>query len=249
MSYARPPITEAVIDIQVDYPSPPDIALYERFTKTVQASLPVSAPLHLFEMGIENNAAGSGALQVKSGGAPVTIGMRAASPASDRVAQIHQRGFTFSMQAPYAGWDAFSAEAQAVWTTFLELVGPQRVNRVGVRYINRIVIPQQRIEFEDYFRLYPAIPKDVPQDVTGCFMQLVMPQADLGPGANAIVNFAGEPNAVPGAISFLLDIDVYCNAMLEARTDLIWEHLDKLRVRKNQLFEASITDRTRELFQ
>jgi uncharacterized protein (TIGR04255 family) len=49
-------------------------------------------------------------------------------------------------------------------------------------------------------------------------------------------------------VSVVLDIDVFRAIDVPSSEDEIWSLMEHLRTIKNQLFEASITDKARELF-
>jgi len=156
---------------------------------------------------------------------------------------------TFSHLAPYRSWKAFSNEARPLWERYVESVKPEAVTRVALRYINRIYIPLQNYELMDYFRLYPQIPEKIPQDITGFFMQFQMPQTDLTKNGMAVINIAATPPREDGAQGVILDLDVFATCELQPSTTEIFDLLEIIRIRKNELFEACITDRSRDLFQ
>jgi uncharacterized protein (TIGR04255 family) len=52
----------------------------------------------------------------------------------------------------------------------------------------------------------------------------------------------------PGFVSIVLDIDVFREYQSPANEDETWSTLDRIRDIKNEIFEACITDKTRELF-
>jgi uncharacterized protein (TIGR04255 family) len=242
--YANAPITEALIDLQVEYAAMPFQSDFEKSAKRLDASFPSAVTMHQFQVsldGLPNVAA-----PVLSGA--TAIGMRLTSADDLRVLQLQRRGFTFSHLPPYTQWQGFCDEAHELWKSYVEDLKPVAVTRAAVRYINRIVVPVEKVEFGDYFNLNPKLPDGIYQTVTGCFMQVVLPQTDIAQDAAAVVNFALEPNPTPGSLSFLLDLDLFCTCRYESASEEIWATLAKLRTRKNKIFEACITDATRELF-
>ncbi len=64
------------------------------------------------------------------------------------VAQFTRNGFIFSRLKPYENWERFEAEALRLWHVYCELAEPSEVQRLGVRFINRItpVEPDQLAE-------------------------------------------------------------------------------------------------------
>lgn len=243
--YTRAPIAEALIDLQVEFASPPPASEFQASAHKLKDRFPTSAPIHFLEMNVNGPSDGS-APSLQSGVSEV--GVRLTSAASDRILQLQRRGFTYSHMAPYTQWSSFRDETAELWTQFVDRFKPSKVTRVAVRYINRIVIPAAKADPKEYFRLFPNVPDEMPQTITGCFMQLVMPQTDIAGNASAVVNFAIEPSPGPDKLSFLLDFDVFSTCELAPDSGKVWETLAQFRTRKNELFEASITDATRELF-
>ena len=87
----------------------------------------------------------------------------------------------------------------------------------------------------------------MPQGTLASFlMQLVMPQPDAQ--ATAIVTEAMLRPPRPDCVSVLLDIDVYRDTTVPNDEEEIWNYFERLRLLKNDLFESSITDRSRDLF-
>ena len=99
-------------------------------------------------------------------------------------------------------------------------------------------------DFKDYLRTVPEVSPDLPQGLSGYFMQLQIPQEDLR--AMLILNQAIIPPPTPKVVSVLLDIDLGREIELPD-TEAAWDVLEQLHTRTDQVFEACITDRTREL--
>jgi uncharacterized protein (TIGR04255 family) len=76
-------------------------------------------------------------------------------------------------------------------------------------------------------------------------MQLQIPQDDID--AMLVLNEAFEPQQDPDIVSVILDIDLFRDVHLPGDEEELWALFEQLRERKNEVFEASITDRTREL--
>lgn len=241
--YANAPIVEAIIDIQVRYKQAPSMDLFRAYQGRMADRFPDATPIRMVQMSVSLEPGGSSEHQTGQS----EVGLRMTSKTGDRVLQLQQRGFSYSHMPPYSEWEAFEHEARELWNVFLEVCEPVAVNRSAVRFINRVNIPQPVIELSDYFHLYPNIPGGVQQQVSGMFMQLQMPQMDLAPPAMAIVNLALAEPALPGYVSVLLDFDVFRVAEADPTSEAVWQDIGQFRLRKNQLFEACITDKTREL--
>lgn len=94
-------------------------------------------------------------------------------------------------------------------------------------------------------RTVPEVSPDLPQGLSGYFMQLQIPQEDLN--CMLIINEAFTQPTSPEVISVILDFDLLREHIWQSDDEDIWHFLEKLRHRKNLAFEASITDKTRRL--
>lgn len=176
----------------------------------------------------------------------IQTGFRAIS--SDRmvVCQRQFSGFTLSRLRPYDRWEPFRDLARELWDDYRTAVGAAEVTRIAVRYVNQIDIPTSPVELKDYFRTSPEISPDLPQTMEGFFMQIRLPQSDLA--STAILNQTIVPSENAGCTAIVLDIDLFRDQALPSDEAELWKCLEALHDRKNQIFEACITDTTRELF-
>jgi uncharacterized protein (TIGR04255 family) len=154
-------------------------------------------------------------------------------------------GFTFSRLAPYQTWDQLRNEAKTLWDSYRQIVGALPVVRIGLRYVNQLDLPVPMRDFRDYIRLYPEISSDLTQLLAGFFLQVQIPQEDLG--AMLILNEAMVPPSGPNVVSVVLDIDVFKQGLKLESDDDVWNTMDAFRLRKNLIFEGCITNNTREL--
>jgi uncharacterized protein (TIGR04255 family) len=118
-----------------------------------------------------------------------------------------------------------------------------------VRYINRIDIPLERgstgIELSQYFNLK----LDIPQPPFPPLSQQTTQAVFFFEDCHLTVNMGVVPPALLNHLSYALDIDFGREASVPQSDTDIWAFIDSIRERKNMLFEASITDRTRALFE
>lgn len=258
--YSRAPIIEAVIDLRVSASVGIDIArlqvLAERFAK----QFPVQTPMFHGQFSVALSTPSqpeppSEASKEKTSGfrLPVRmkaqqnqIGIRLTTERPGRVLQITANGFTYSHLPPYSEWQNFRAEAVPLWNEYVSAAMPDVVTRSALRYINRLDFKGSSVEPEDYLNLYPKVPKGIPPDITGMFMQLRMPQEDID--AMAIINCSLVDTDDVEVISVVLDFDVFQHAERPPSDPRIWATLDALDDRKNLLFNECLTERSKELY-
>lgn len=230
------PIVEAVLDFRVM----PSSGALERVLKPIKALGPTYPNASEFEnvrfmVGVQQGA-------VHQSHAASPEGLRYQSADSRWVALFAQSGFTLSRLEPYATWDEFLGEARRVWIEYVATAQPQRVVRIGVRYINRLDLP-----IEDDFDLYlgagPRVPTTMPQLVSGFFSQIMVPYSDLN--ASALVTLRHEGGRGP----VVLDIDVMAEGLTYSpEDDSLWAKVHQFREIKNDAFFGSITEKLLERY-
>lgn len=134
-----------------------------------------------------------------------------------------------------------------IYGIYKDACKPIHVTRVSTRFINQLNLPiKEPINLQDYLNTVPEVSPDLPKKVlSSFFMQLQIPQEDLN--CMLVINEALAPPTSPELITVILDFDLFREQIWPSDTQDIWQFLGELRHRKNQAFEASITDKTRRL--
>jgi uncharacterized protein (TIGR04255 family) len=241
--YAKAPITEAIIDLRVQ----PRDGLSLDNLEHVAASLRQAYPKHDKTYEVAGMMAVLPGVSASATAQQRQTGFKLTSVDGKQIWQSRFDGFTFSRLAPYDSWRPFRDEAHRLWQAYRQVASPLAISRLAVRYINRIDIPAQSVDLKQYFRTSPEVAPDLPQQLAGFFMQLRIPQDDLK--SLLLVNQTIIPPAQEGVVSVVLDIDLFRDIEIPSEEDAIWRFFDELHDRKNQIFEACITDETRRLFE
>jgi uncharacterized protein (TIGR04255 family) len=162
--------------------------------------------------------------------------------------QARTNGFTFSRLAEYTSWNEVSGEARRLWAKYRAIAHPGPITRIALRYINRLDLPLPLVDFSRYLRTAPQLSTDLPQGLSGYFMQLQVPLPDTRT-ACVINETIIEPSVKQNTVAVVLDIDVFRTSELPQDDEQLWEQMEQLRHEKNRVFEACITDEARRLFQ
>ncbi|BAZ54204.1 hypothetical protein NIES4103_68890 (plasmid) [Nostoc sp. NIES-4103] len=237
--YSRTPITEAVIDIQVELSPEFKLDNLVQVHSSIQAEYPEREDVFVLEgLMMAGDNVGATASQTQ-------IGYRFVSSKQKQILQTRLNGFTFSRLSPYDCWETFRDEAQRLWSIYQSLTNPKTIIRLTVRYINRLDIPLPVGDLKEYLRTFPEVSADLPQGLSGYFMQLQIPQNNLG--AMLVLNQTIVPPPAPEIVSILLDIDIFRERDIPNDQVGIWDFLEQLHKLADEVFEACITERTREL--
>jgi len=235
----RAPIHEALIDIRA------------AASCGVEDLRTFNAPLLQEYPDIRTQTAFAGQVLVRAETAETTVsrairGYLFKADKKPQVVQSRRDGFTFSRMWPYEDWPTLRKEAERLWARHLEVAKPQNIERIAVRYVNRIKLDEERIELADWFEIHPKVPP-VLGDMQDFLVQFALRHPENNDYA-ANVAFAVAQQSAPDAVpELVLDIDVWTLSTLKAADDAVWTILDDLREYKNDIFFGSLTDKL-ELF-
>jgi uncharacterized protein (TIGR04255 family) len=244
MGYHNPPITEALFDIQVELPAGIGIVQLEELCGKISDQYPKKRPRRRFE----------GHFQVKDGQAATTEtvdlgvdGFLNWSSDEKQVVQFRLDGFTYSRLKPYNGWENNFPETMKRWATFRSMVKPTLIRRITVRFINSIEIPQKAFDLDEYFVDAPQAPK-VDSTTIEQFLNRIVFNVPAKGAKGVITQTIGQtanPTITP--IIFDLDVSMAINALIDdTQISKIFENLRNL---KNEIFEKSLHEKTKRLFQ
>jgi uncharacterized protein (TIGR04255 family) len=169
------------------------------------------------------------------------------SQKGDRIVQLARDLLVVNQLRPYPKFEDWEPAIHSSLATYRALARPKGVARLGVRYINRVVIPGDRVLMEKYFTVFPQLPKAM-GDKHGAFMvRFETPSADRK--HLVLITFASAPADKPGEQAFLLDIyDVYRPATPLPLED-VGKEVRKAHADVEAAFEGSITNELRNLFE
>lgn len=166
--------------------------------------------------------------------------------AGTEVAQFRVDGFTFSRLEPYTTWDDVFGEAFRLWEIFVSLAKPRQLSRIAVRYINRLRVSGNR-SINDFLEAPPVLPEPIPSEIREFLTRVHV--ADTARSSAAVIVQALEPQFDPNVMSLLLDIDAYHETIHTPSDPNLPTLFQQLRELKNEIFYASITEKTAEMYE
>ena len=176
-------------------------------------------------------------------------GLRFRSGDEKHIAQFNRDGFVFSRMEPYKEWPQLLSEGLKLWTIFKNLAHPVEIHRIGLRFINRLLLPQDELRFEDYLQPAPAPPMgmDLPFQSFMHHDTLAVPGHPYA--MTVIRTIQDTPHSGGPGVALILDIDVFTIQGFELLDEARLVHrLNEMRWLKNKVFFGSITEKARELF-
>lgn len=162
-------------------------------------------------------------------------GLRLTSADGLQIAQFLRDGLVFSRLQPYTDWTSFSAEALRLWRIFVQLGAPSEIERLGVRFVNRV-----ELSSPDDFRNVLAHPPDCLELFGFPLGGFLYQSTHEVPGYPLRINVvrAIQPSNPPAEFrqSLIVDIDVFTTKPLECRDEVVNDHLTKMRWLKDKAF-------------
>jgi len=169
-------------------------------------------------------------------------------PDGSQLIQIEKDLIVINQLRPYPRFEDWSPVVDKMLKLYCELAQPAGIRQLGIRYINRIVIPAHTFKMEDYFKLYPEIPDSLGAMHGRFMMRLEIPAKHKG--HQLIITFATTQSDSPETSAEMLDLyNVY-----PMPPQLLAVHdLDKYKKEAHEnielAFENSITQKSRDLFE
>jgi len=224
---SKAPIVEAIISFGIEYLQNDTDALIDKFYTAIETDYTARTPIRLAQLTF-NEQVSTGETQI--------VGARFASTDGKRVCLVDGSNFLCSRLAPYENWESLKAEFERLWNIYSSL-GELRIKKVGVRYINKIFLPEGK-DMSLFVRTRPEIAEGLPQDMFNLFVRLEVKIPE--PLGVVIITEVQRPREQPDLVTFLLDHDLQFSIDPEL-TD-VWSLLDKARDLKNHYFFSSLSD-------
>jgi uncharacterized protein (TIGR04255 family) len=243
--FKNPPIQEGLLDIQATLPPDVKLETLKKFHEGLESRFPEKQERIAWQQAFQ--ISGEGETHAMRSSRSVD-GYLFVSKADGKVVQARCDGFTFNKLRPYSNWDTFSAEARELWERYAKLVRPASVQRISLRYLNRIGLPLPVSDLREYCLLFPDIPPGLPGGVSDFFLRFTLPVPDT-PTAS-VVTLTFEPPAQGATVlNMILDNEaIHVFGSLNVDTQVIWSKMAALRELKNKVFDDSLTEKAKNLF-
>lgn len=237
--YANPPVVEALCEIYTTG-SAWDLTIPGLFYEKVRDRFPKRGQAR--DVVIEATV---GAPELAARLIPGEPRTQFSSEDGSRMIQVARDLVVVNQLRPYPAFEEWEPRIPEALGFYRDLAKPVAIQRAGLRYINRVVIPAPtgEVAMERYFRLYPQLP-DTLGPAHGSFL-LRIDIATETSGHRLLVTFGTAPPQREGTLAFLLDL-------YETGSEMNFEALpgwiERAHANIERTFEAILTDATRNLF-
>ena len=240
---ARPPLTEAVIDVRVRPRDGFDPHLFEAAAQGLSGRFPRSEPRTAGKMTFTLGPGGARKPDIED------LGMQGVffhSADETLIAQFRVDGFSLNRLAPYSSWEELWPLALELWEAYRTISLPASVTRLALRYINKISLPGPLHSYAEYLRVVPVLPPELPQHVTAFMARTTI--ADQDSHCAAHITHVFPLSGPKGEPTMVLDIDAFTEFSLGPTDLLLAPRFEELRVLKNRIFFSYLTEKALEGF-
>lgn len=245
-SYLRPPIEEAICDFTFAFGDAHE-------PKTIDFTLPGKLQSHellkeeytgeVRSQNVQSIVANANQPAVSLQNSLFRIQLT--TPDAKRIVSVGPVNLSISVLKPYEGWTRFQPRIERVLAAYFDIARPVSLVRLGIRYINRIVVPKSNAIAAEYLTSPDTHHAEFGGSLVGFmnrseyvlaqFERIIITQATLQP-------------VDVGTTEFLLDIDVVWDSQpLQNVTEIIGM-AQRLHKVEGEIFERLITDNSRALF-
>ena len=238
--YKNPPVIEAVCEFRLSSDTPWDLTIPGLFYERVKHDFPYREQRLVQE--VEVIATPQGLQQV------IKYSDRVLMFAPDRklLLQLGPRLLVINALKPYPTWEHFKKRIESAWKILQKVMEIKGLERIGLRYINRIEFPSPIVRLEEYFDFYPFVGERLPQKIVSFITIAEFPYADDRDLCRVQIQRALESETKTAVI---LDIDYFTvrPQTIDVSDGLTW--VEEAHSRVEEVFEGCITDKLRSMFE
>jgi hypothetical protein len=189
--YRNPPIIEVVCEFQFSSDSPWDLTVPGLVYEQLKETFPRKVQEELLTVRLPSGVS-----------APPNLVPQLHSEQRMRFVRLDERAFvllgkhvlSINHLQPYPSWEQYLPLIEQAFTAYQSVARPEGIHRIGLRYINRIAIPESDVQMSDYFVLFPYV-----QDRDLLKVELATGVSDTSQQLGAFLDFdyfLAQPGAV-----------------------------------------------------
>lgn len=164
-----------------------------------------------------------------------------------RLIQVGEKNSSVHHIKPYKGWeDYFRYDIHSGFSVLNELLPSSKISRLGLRYINHIHAPENELEVTKYLNFYPEFISSHGLQTENFIAGNIFRIPDTEDRCRLQLSNGISPS--DKANLFILDLDYYILSSQVSDPQTIFAWADNAHEQIERLFEMSITNASRDLF-
>lgn len=238
--YKNAPVIEALCEFKFQPDSKWDYTIPGLIYEKVKAQFPERKQENLLAFEFEPKEKG---IHQRVKGPGIKMQFRRAD--GKALVQVAPNLLAVNQLQPYPTWPEFKKMILEAYSIYIELAQPNAIERIGLRYINQIDLPERSFDLERFLQVYPNFPKGYPENYGNLLLRAEFPYEEE---QEVLVLILASAPPSEGIFSrLILDLDYGMPKVSGMALKEIDERLERAHIRIEQVFEASITDETRRL--
>jgi len=240
--YRQPPIVEAACEFQFGTEDPWDVEVPDKAFEMLRNQYPVRRQAKRTELRVSATAD-----QIEQQVQQLDLSQFVRQDPNVLV-QMGQGFLAINHLKPYTSWHEFQRLIRHGLEVYLDVAKPTQLQRIGLRYINRIEFHEPTVALHRYFQFYPFVGSGLPQ-THGPFIVGIQVPYDGSRDVLKLMLTNAKPESPEGPPAAILDIEY---GLVEAHKITLAEAFDWASVAHERIeatFEACITDVLRQQFE
>jgi uncharacterized protein (TIGR04255 family) len=154
--------------------------------------------------------------------------------------------FNYKQSGSYSNFGEFIKNIKEVWEIHYPILKDISIVGISLRCFNKIEIKENISDPSEYFNISIQAGQDVIKDlVINYSIRYITKNPDEN--KHSIIALTLEERLVD-QFPFVLDIDVHDDGIISNDLNLLWEKFEALRIEKDRLFNAILTEKTKNIF-
>lgn len=163
---------------------------------------------------------------------------RFSSDDGSRLVQISPAMFSFNAVGKYPGWHTMKEQIVDNWKKVRTTLAPQHIERIGLRYINRIPLSDAHSRISDWLKPNRYVPEGITQSRLGSKYRL---EARISERDIIIVTIVDQ-EAEDKSKQLFLDIDLGVTMQTLPTDDDVAKEIERLHNHAREVFDATKSD-------
>jgi uncharacterized protein (TIGR04255 family) len=239
--YQKPPIIEAVCEFRFEPSSPWDLTVpglvYEKLRNN---GFPKRIPVTDVEV---DNTQSEGRIRQEF---KTVDRVRFSREDAKAFIQVGPNRLSIHHLKPYPSWEKFEPLIGKGFDAYFGAASPKSIQRIGLRYINRIEIEGTEVELENYFGFYPFVGDKLPQKFGPFIVGIEIPHENSRDMLRLLLT--NVVTSSPNTSGAVLDLDYFLAKPNEVALEKVFEWIDFAHNKVEEVFEACIRDPLRVIF-
>lgn len=241
--YAKPPLVEAVCEFRLSDITKWDLTVAGLLYEKLKKDFPHIEQRQFSAVEVEQ---AHGEIKQKTNSEQRVLFFNANRSA---FIQVGARMLAVNCLSPYPQWEGFCGYIVQSLNALKQIVDVKGMNRLGLRYLNRIEVPNDpekgTVSLDTYFDYRPFLGRNLPQNMASFLLGVSLPfDRDV-----CKIILTGTLPEKPNHQGFSLDLDYATINGLDVESNEIDSWIESAHRNLESAFEGCISDPLREIFE